>query len=156
MHRDSASSAAPSVLTRHRRKPRMRRFLFWATGLLLLTTLALVLLTGYLVLDHPARAAVLARMHREGLYPQALTDLQADNSAHYGVHLLLGRTLALCPCTRRLADAQYSRARFHARTKYQRALVTTARPRTVAAVVSDTFQLGISSLQWLGGHLPRL
>jgi hypothetical protein len=134
----------------------MRRFVFWATGLLLLAALALVLLMGFLVLAPSARASVRAGMTREGLHSQALTDLQANNSVHYDVHLLLGRTLALCPCTRRLADTQYSKATWHARTRHQKALVTTARPRTVAAVVSDTFQLGVSSLQWLGGRLLRL
>jgi len=131
----------------------MYRFIFWATGLLLLAILSLALFLGYLVLVPTTRASVQAELAREGLHSQALTDLEADNSVHYGVHLLLGRLLSLYPRTRRLADLQYSKARYHARTLHQRALVTTDRPRTVVSAVSDAVRLGISGLEWLGGRV---
>ena len=43
---------------------------------------------------------------------------------HYAVHILAGRVLDLCPCTRRAADAQYYYARFHAVTPRQRDVVS--------------------------------
>ena len=131
----------------------MWRFIFWATGLLLLLTLPLALFLGYLVLVPATRASVQAELTRAGLQSRALTDFEANNSVHYAVHLTLGRLLALYPRTRRLADLQYSKARYHARTPQERALVTTDRPRTVAAAVSDAVRLGINGLEWLGGRL---
>ena len=131
----------------------MRRLIFWTTSVLLLATLALGLLLAYLVLVPTTRATVQVEVMRAGLQSQALTRVERDNSVHYGVHLLLGRALALYPPTRRLADWQYYKARWHARTRYQRALVTTDRPHSAAAAVSDAFGLGISGLKWLGGRV---
>jgi hypothetical protein len=130
----------------------MRHFIFGATGLLLLVTLTLTLFLAYLVLVPTTRTSVQAELARMGLHPQALASFEANDSVHYGVHLLLGRSLALYPRTRRLADLQYSKARFHARTRHQLALVTTDRPHTAAAAVRDAFRLGISGLEWLGGR----
>jgi hypothetical protein len=94
----------------------MRRFIIWATSLFLLAILALTFFLAYLVLVPTTRASVQAELDRAGLHSQALADFEANDSVHYGVHLLLGRTLALYPRTRRLADQQYSKARFYART----------------------------------------
>jgi hypothetical protein len=131
----------------------MRPFIIWATGLFLLAILMLTFFLAYLVLVPTTRASVQAELDRAGLHSQALVDFEANDSVHYGIHLLLGRTLALYPRTRRLADLQYSKARFHARTRHQLVLVTTGRPRTPAAAVSDAFRLGISGLEWLSGRV---
>jgi hypothetical protein len=128
------------------RKP---RFVLWSIGLLLVAAVALLLVAGVVPLTLTVPAVRTAVTHQTARYP-ALAALQTENSVHYGAHLLAGRTLALCPCTRGLAALQYSKATWHARTPYQRALVTTARPRTAWGMVSDTVKLGISSLRWVG------
>jgi hypothetical protein len=51
-----------------------------------------------------------------------------DDQLHYVVHLFAGRVLSLCPCTAQMANNQYTRGMYHARTPRQQALLTTARP----------------------------
>jgi hypothetical protein len=137
----------------NRRRISVMRLIFWMTGLLLLVTLSLVLFLAYLVLVPAARAPVQAELARTGLQSHALTELETNGSLHYVVHLMLGRVLALDPSTRRLADWQYSKARYHSRTPHQLALVTTERPRSVAATISDAVRLSINGLEWLGGRV---
>jgi plastocyanin len=82
---------------------------------------------------------------------------------HYAVHILQGRALDLCPCTRRAADAQYYYAHFHAVTPHQAAVVSNIRPNNPAQwvayavgpprVVLDWVGDGIS---WLAGSRPPL
>ena len=130
----------------------MRRLVLWGITLSLMAMLTVVLAIEVLdiALTTPAvRVDVLRQVDR---YP-AVAVLQTKNAVHYDVHLLAGRTLSLCPCTRGLAAVQYSKAMWHARTQHQRALITTDRPRTVWALVSDTLQLGLSGIEWLGGHI---
>jgi hypothetical protein len=61
--------------------------------------------------DHPDPRARIAWALRRG------------HHLHYAVHLIAGRLLDLCPCTRAAASTQYYRARFHAVTRRQRAVV---------------------------------
>jgi plastocyanin len=82
---------------------------------------------------------------------------------HYAGHLVAGRILDLCPCTRRAADAQYYYAHFHAITPRQRAVVNNTHPGNPAAWVAyvvgpaavglDWIGDGIS---WVGGRRPAL
>jgi hypothetical protein len=133
----------------------MRRLAVWGITLFLMGVLTLVLAIEVMdiALTTPAvRADITRKVDR---YP-VIVALQAKNSVHYGVHLLAGRTLSLCPCTRGLAAVQYSKAAWHARNQHQRALVTTDRPHTVWEAVGDTVGLGFSGIQWLGEHVLKV
>jgi hypothetical protein len=61
-----------------------------------------------------------------------------DDQVHFVGHLVAGRVLSLCPCTASLAENQYARGLYHARTPHQRALLTTARPTTLAQRLNET------------------
>jgi len=130
----------------------MHRLVLWGIILSLMAALTLALAIEVLDISLTTPAVRVDVLHQVDRYP-AVAALQTKNSVHYGAHLLAGRTLGLCPCTRGLAAVQYSKAMWHARTQHQRALITTDRPRTVWALVSDTLQLGVSGIQWLGGHI---
>jgi len=130
----------------------MRRFVLWGITLLLMAVLVSVLSIEALdiALTTPALRADV--MHEAGRIP-GLATLQTSDAVHYGVHLVAGRTLSLCPCTRDLAAEQYEKAMWHARTPHQWALLTIDRPRTPWEAITDALQLSASSLRWLGGHL---
>ncbi len=76
---------------------------------------------------------------------------------HFAVHMVAGRLLDFCPCTRQAARVQYWRASYHAKTATEAALVRNARPTTThgwvvyavapAAVVGEWIGNGIV---WLG------
>ncbi|MDQ3811466.1 MAG: hypothetical protein M3336_14365 [Chloroflexota bacterium] len=80
---------------------------------------------------------------------------------HFAGHVLLGRLLDLCPCTRGAASTQYAHARYHAVTPRQRTLLANTNPRTPAewldyatapmAVGVDWLEDGLA---WLGGQRP--
>ena len=61
-----------------------------------------------------------------------------DDQVHYVGHLLAGRVLSLCPCTATLAEHQYARGMYHARTPREKALLTTARPSTLRERLTET------------------
>ena len=80
---------------------------------------------------------------------------------HYGVHLVAGRILDLCPCTRRAADAQYYYARFHAVTPRQQAVLKSSRPGSLAGIgeyIVGPFGVGLDwigdGIAWLRGSRP--
>ena len=80
---------------------------------------------------------------------------------HYAVHLMAGRVLDLCPCTRRAADAQYYYAKFHAVTPHQQAVLKSSRPGGLGglpAYIAGPFQVGFDWLgdagSWLRGNRP--
>jgi plastocyanin len=75
---------------------------------------------------------------------------------HYAVHLLQGRLLDICPCTRRAADAQYYRARFHAVTPRQQAVLANTRPDSPAAWVTYIFGPAAVGLDWVGDGISWL
>jgi hypothetical protein len=77
--------------------------------------------------------------------PPSPTQHQAHELAHYWAHLVAGRALQVCPCTRRRAYWQYWKAHFHAGTPQQRALVTTAVPHSGQAGLRD-----VVVVSWLG------
>jgi hypothetical protein len=113
----------------------------------LVVALSLMTLAGLLAvgLFGSARAAVAPV--EDFLPAPVLAVLQTNDQLHYGVHLMLGRALGLCPCTRSLAAAQYSKATWHARTPRQMALVTSARPHTVESAVRDLIQIGAAGVR---------
>jgi hypothetical protein len=133
---------------RHQQR-QMPRFVLGGLGLLLAAAVALVLFAGIATVALAVPAVHTVVLQRTARYP-ALVAFQSENAVHYGAHLLAGRTLGLCPCTRGLAALQYSKAVWHARTPHQRALVTTKRPHTAWGMVSDAIQLAIGGLRWLG------
>jgi plastocyanin len=75
---------------------------------------------------------------------------------HYAVHILAGRVLDLCPCTRRAADAQYYYARFHAVTPRQRDVVSNTHPSSPAAFVAYVVGPAAVGLEWLGDGISWL
>ena len=76
-----------------------------------------------------------------------------DDQVHYGGHLLAGRILALCPCTAQLAETQYARGMYHARTPRQLALLTTDRPHSMRARLAEAPHLARLALQHFGSRL---
>jgi hypothetical protein len=98
--------------------------------------------------------------HGDGLTKVGWT-LRRGNHLHYAVHLIAGRLLDLCPCTQAAAATQYCRARFHAVTRLQRAVVARRQPGTPTdwaayatgpmAVAGDWIADGVS---WLSGQRP--
>lgn len=79
-------------------------------------------------------------------------DQRSDNydRVHYGVHLIAGRILSVCPCTRGHAPDEYARALQHAGTSRRQALVTTERPQHVADGPRDAATIGWHALRALG------
>ncbi|MBV8720177.1 MAG: hypothetical protein JOZ65_34345 [Chloroflexi bacterium] len=97
-----------------------------------------------------AMAAVLWATPR--LASNALS-LAHDDQVHYGGHLVAGRILSMCPCTAQLAEAQYVRGTYHARTPTQLALLTSQRPRSMRARLAEAPVLASSALRHLGARL---
>jgi hypothetical protein len=64
-----------------------------------------------------------------------------DDQVHYAGHLVAGRLLSLCPCATALAERQYARGMYHARTPRQKALLTTAQPESFRARLNEAPQL---------------
>jgi len=79
----------------------------------------------------------------------ALQAAHADQ-VHYVGHLVAGRVLSLCPCTLQLAETQYAKGMYHARTTRQAALLTDARPTTLRARLIEAPQLVAAVLRRLG------
>jgi hypothetical protein len=72
-----------------------------------------------------------------------------NDQLHYGVHLLGGRILSLCPCTDQLAETQYIKGLAHARSPLQVALLTAERPRGIRARLSEAPRLARAGLRLL-------
>jgi len=60
-----------------------------------------------------------------------------DDQVHYGGHLVAGRLLSLWPGAADLAENQYARGLYHARTPRQTALLTTQRPTGARAHLAE-------------------
>jgi hypothetical protein len=80
---------------------------------------------------------------------------------HYAGHVTAGRILSLCPCTRRAAANQYYRAKFHALTPHQRAVLDSTAPHTIgqwARFVVAPVRVGLDwvgdGLAWVRGDRP--
>ncbi len=75
-----------------------------------------------------------------GLAPQiwglALRVARTDE-VHYGGHLVAGRIFSLWPGGTDLAEEQYTRGLYHARTPRQAALLTTHRPSGALAHLAE-------------------
>jgi hypothetical protein len=79
--------------------------------------------------------------------------LAHNDQVHYGGHLVAGRLLSLCPCTARLAETQYIRGTYHARTPKQLALLTTERPASVRARLAEAPALAASAIRHIQARL---
>jgi plastocyanin len=87
--------------------------------------------------------------------------LSHGDHLHFAVHMIAGRVLDVCPCTRRAASVQYWRASYHVATPIEAALVLNARPSSLqgwivyavapVAVVAEWVGKGVA---WLGGDRP--
>jgi hypothetical protein len=74
-----------------------------------------------------------------------------DDRVHYFGHLAAGRLLSLCPCGTTLAERQYARGMFHARTPRQQALLTTARPTTLGERLQEAPRLMTAVVRRVAG-----
>jgi hypothetical protein len=59
------------------------------------------------------------------------------DEVHYGGHLVAGRLFSLLPGGAELAENQYARGLYHARTARQTALLTTQRPTGARAHLAE-------------------
>jgi plastocyanin len=89
--------------------------------------------------------------------------LASGDHLHFAFHIVAGRILDICPCTRRAAGAQYYRAHFHALTPLQKAVANNTHPSTpgewlnyVVGPVEVAFGWAGDGLAWLGGQRPAL
>lgn len=85
--------------------------------------------------------------------------LETGNHLHFATHIVAGRVLDICPCTRAAADTEYWRARYHAVTPLEQRVGLRVMPRTPAEFVdylAGPFEVGLAwledGLRWLG-HL---
>lgn len=79
--------------------------------------------------------------------------LAHNDQLHYGGHLVAGRILALSPYTSQLAETQYARGMYHARTPRQVALLTTDRPTSLRARLAEAPRLAALTLHYLSSRL---
>jgi plastocyanin len=89
--------------------------------------------------------------------------LASGDHLHFAFHIMAGRVLDLCPCTRRAAGAQYFRAHFHALTPLQKTVADNSHPGTPAQWANYFFgpaQVAFAwvgdGMHWLGGQRPAL
>jgi plastocyanin len=92
---------------------------------------------------------------------RVLAAISRGDHLHYAFHVLAGRVLDICPCTRRAAAAQYYRATYHAITPRQRAVIAASPPRSAdqwltylwgpSAVIGDWIKDGMA---WASGDRP--
>jgi hypothetical protein len=113
----------------------------------------LVLATCALAMFVPLSGLALADFLDEsvsglGFMSRAHAVIDNGDRTHYAIHLALGRVLDLCPCTHDLADTQYWRARFHARTPHELQLVTQDRPVTPVERVADAADIVSGGVRW--------
>ena len=83
----------------------------------------------------------------------ATLSLVHNDQVHYGGHLIAGRILSLCPCTTHLAETQYVKGMYHARTPHQVALLTSLRPTSMRALLVDAPQLAAAAIQQIASRL---
>jgi hypothetical protein len=69
------------------------------------------------------------------------------DEVHYGGHLVAGRLLSLCPGGAELAENQYARGLYHARTPRQKALLTTQRPTSARAHLAEARLLASAAVR---------
>jgi hypothetical protein len=75
-----------------------------------------------------------------GLAPQVwglAVRVARTDEVHYGGHLVAGRLLSLWPGGADMAENQYARGLYHARTPQQAALLTTERPSGALAHLAE-------------------
>jgi hypothetical protein len=79
--------------------------------------------------------------------------LAHDDQVHYAGHLVAGRILSLWPATARLAEVQYSRGMYHARTPREVALLTSERPTSIRGRIGEAPALASSALRRISSRL---
>src|SRR4051794_30528561 len=75
-----------------------------------------------------------------GLAPQVwdiAVRVTRTDEVHYGGHLVAGRLFSLWPGGAEMAENQYARGLYHARTPHQAALLTTQRPSGALAHLAE-------------------
>jgi hypothetical protein len=91
-----------------------------------------------------------------GTQHRLLWTLAHGDHLHFAVHMLAGRLLDVCPCTRRAAEVQYWRASYHARTATERALVRNARPSSAHGWVVYAVAPAVVAAEWIGNGVAWL
>jgi len=90
-----------------------------------------------------------------GLAPQVwglAVRVARTDEVHYGGHLVAGRLLSLWPGGAELAENQYARGLYHARTPRQAALLTTQRPTGAGAHLAEAWMVAAAAARrMLGG-----
>ena len=84
----------------------------------------------------------------------AAVGVARNDAVHYGGHLLAGRILSLCPCTMQLAETQYVKGMYHARSPRQAALLTSQRPTSLRGRIAEAPLLAAGAVRHLSRHLP--
>ena len=152
----SVPPTARAAVLRHRAAAHARRGLpLWLSRWLLATSLLGLLVAVSLVVLAAAELAE-PEDHWAGSFMHRVElKIREHEKLHYGIHLTLGRALAVCPCTQRWSASQYHKAAFHAHTPRQTALVTTERPNltSVRSILRDTIRLAAGGVKWAGDHL---
>ena|SRR5437870_1595421 len=69
------------------------------------------------------------------------------DQVHYGGHLVAGRLLSLWPGAAEMAENQYARGLYHARTPRQAALLTTQRPTGAWARLAEAWMVAAAAVR---------
>jgi hypothetical protein len=100
--------------------------------------------------------AVIALASLSGGVTSSVVQLAHNDRVHYGGHLLAGRLFSLSPWTAQLAETQYAKGLYHARTPRQVALLTTTRPADLRARLRETPVLVSGFARYISQHLTRI
>jgi plastocyanin len=151
--------AAPVLRSPPASQPPRRRHGAGRGIVLLATACCLFLILGFGLLT---LADVVSRVNAgPSVSARVVAAVSNGDHLHYAFHVLAGRVLDICPCTRRAAAAQYYRATYHAITPRQRAVLAASPPRSADQwptyvwgpfeVIGDWISDGLA---WLGGRRP--
>jgi uncharacterized membrane protein YedE/YeeE len=91
-----------------------------------------------------------------GTQNRLLWTLAHGDHLHFAVHMVAGRLLDLCPCTRHAAAVQYVRASYHAKTATELALVRNARPTSAHGWLAYTVAPAAVVVEWIGNGISWL
>ena len=144
---DSIAERIPSACARRLPADARRTQRWLVRGLMALVTAAVFMLLSFSLLA-AADFANAPPPHRD-LTSRALWVWHHGNRVHFAVHILAGRVLDVCPCTRGAAHTQYYRALFHVLTARQHAVALNTRPSTPAQWLDFVTGPFLVALDWI-------
>src|SRR5262249_847635 len=144
----------------HAPAPRRRRWSAWLKPLLaLLAVLAATFVVGMALLFYADFTT--AANGSSDPRTRAAWALDHGDHLHFAGHIVLGRVLDPCPCSRRPAAARYFYAKFHAVTARQKSVATTTEPHNLrewATYLGGPFGVAFDwlgdGIGWLSGDRP--